>query len=175
MKKTLVIAMLTLCLALTACTSASSGDSELIGKIDALQSSVDTLQTTLEEMQESSTESSAPADQETSSAPAESEPEQPAGTPADYQQMINRLSQEITDTTIPEDRTQKTESFFSLKDRLDELNDEVNLYKSSIERRFLEGDLEDSSYRTQVSQINDILDEIYSVHDTLETRFGLDG
>ena len=72
MKKTLAIAMLTLCLALTACTSASSGDSELIGKIDALQSSVDTLQTTLEEMQESSTESSAPADQETSSAPAES-------------------------------------------------------------------------------------------------------
>ena len=55
MKKTLAIAMLTLCLALTACTSASSGDSELIGKIDALQSSVDTLQTTLEEMQESST------------------------------------------------------------------------------------------------------------------------
>lgn len=178
MKKKAVIAALCFCFVLTACSSASPTDNnELSQKIDALQSSVDSLQTTLEEMQESdNSSSSAPTESETSSDTSQTqEPEQASGTPADYQQMINRLSQQISDVEIPEDRIQKTESFFSLKDQLDDLYGEVNLYKSSIERNFLEGDLEDSSYRTQVTQINDIIDEIHAVRGTLETRFGLSG
>lgn len=175
MKKTLGITALAICLVLTACAAGPTDNSEILNKIDSLQSSVDTLQTTLEEMQEPSSGSSTTEQASSSSTTEPSQPEEASGTPADYQQMLNRLSQQFEEMTVSEDRLEKTETFFSLKSQLDDLEKEASLYKSSIERQFLEGNLDDSSYRTQVSQINDILEEIYAARSTLETKFGLNG
>ena len=84
MKKTLGITALAICLVLTACAAGPTDNSEILNKIDSLQSSVDTLQTTLEEMQEPSSGSSTTEQASSSSTTEPSQPEEASGTPADY-------------------------------------------------------------------------------------------
>ncbi len=178
-KRIIVAAGLTLVLASSALTGCSDDrEDRLEDKLDKLEQQV----TDLENKKSGTGSDSSGADSSTSGAADQGQDTQGQGglTSAgstDYDSLksaVEAAADKVNSTTPSGSASEQREQFYTLKNELDDIDHQLDLYDDNLENEYRSGSIDASAYRQQERDIDALEDILDTAEDRLEVLFGID-
>lgn len=173
-KRIIAAAVLTLVLASSVLTGCSDErEDRLEDKVDKLEQQV----TDLESKKDGTGSENGSTDSSASGTSAQGQDGSSSAGSTDYETLkaaAEAAADKVNSASPSGTAAEQREQFYTLKNELDDIDHQLDLYDDNLENEYRSGSLDASSYRQQERDIDALEDILDTAEDRLEVLFGID-
>lgn len=173
-KRIIAAAGLTLVLVSSVLTGCSDDrEDRLEDKLDKLEQQV----TDLENKKSGTGSDNSGTDSSTSGAADQEQGGLTSAGSTDYDSLksaVEAAADKVNSTTPSGSASEQREQFYTLKNELDDIDHQLDLYDDNLENEYRSGSIDASAYRQQERDIDALEDILDTAEDRLEVLFGID-